>query len=160
MALSHRLNIKLNLQSLYGLHVHSCTYWLRPHSPPPPLGLIGAIGLFVTPCPLQCMHSANHRVHTEWQLPLSGVHSIMMEKLAQPGYAEGVHAHPLSLYLPSRTKLWCTLQLRGQIHSSYFYSTSVCVCTPWCESCSKKIEKLSNFSMKRVGERNLKLLKM
>ncbi len=27
----------------------------------------------------------NHRVHTEWQLPLSGLHSIMAEKLAQPG---------------------------------------------------------------------------
>jgi hypothetical protein len=30
-----------------------------------------------------------------------------------------VHAQPLSLYLPSRIKLWCTLQLRGQVHSSY-----------------------------------------
>jgi len=36
-----------------------------------------------------------------------------------------VHAHPLSLYLPSRTKLQCTLQLRGQIHSLYFYSTPI-----------------------------------
>ncbi len=26
-----------------------------------------------------------HTVHTEWQWPLSGVHSIMMEKSAQPG---------------------------------------------------------------------------
>jgi hypothetical protein len=26
--------------------------------------------------------SLNHRVYTEWQLPLSGVHSIMMEKSA------------------------------------------------------------------------------
>ncbi len=31
-----------------------------------------------------------------------------------------MHAHPLSLYLPSRTKLWCTLQLRGQIHIPLF----------------------------------------
>ncbi len=30
---------------------------------------------------------------------------------------------PLSLYLPSQAKLWCTLQLRGQKHSSYFSST-------------------------------------
>jgi hypothetical protein len=36
----------------------------------------------------------------------------MMEKSAQPG--EGVHAHPLSLCLPSRTKLWCTLQREGR----------------------------------------------
>jgi hypothetical protein len=38
----------------------------------------------------------------------------------------GVYAHPLSLFLPSRTKLWSTLQLRGQIHSLYFYSTLIC----------------------------------
>jgi hypothetical protein len=30
-----------------------------------------------------------HRVHTEWQRPLSGVHSIMMEKLSQPGEGGG-----------------------------------------------------------------------
>ncbi len=34
----------------------------------------------------------------------------------------GVHALPISLYLPSRAKLWCTLQPRGQLHSSYFSS--------------------------------------
>jgi hypothetical protein len=28
-----------------------------------------------------------------------------------------VNAHTLSRYLPSSTKLWCTRQLRGQIHS-------------------------------------------
>ncbi len=28
----HRLNMELDLQSLFGLHVHSCTHWLRPHS--------------------------------------------------------------------------------------------------------------------------------
>jgi hypothetical protein len=36
-----------DLQTLFGLHVHSCTHWLRPHNPPPPpFGLIyeGAIG--------------------------------------------------------------------------------------------------------------------
>jgi hypothetical protein len=52
----------------------------------------------------------------------------------------GMHALPLSLYLPqstqsgnlpSCTKLWCSLQLRGQIHSSYFYSTPICtLCCP------------------------------
>jgi hypothetical protein len=42
----HRLNMELDLQSLFGLHVLSCIYWLRPHPPPPPFGLIyeGAIG--------------------------------------------------------------------------------------------------------------------
>jgi len=44
-----------------------------------------------------------------------------MEKLAQAGEGMGVHAHSLSLYLPSRTKLCCTLQRRGKIHYPYFY---------------------------------------
>jgi hypothetical protein len=45
----HRLNMELDLQSLFGLHVHSCTRWLRPRNPSPhpsAFGLIyeGAIG--------------------------------------------------------------------------------------------------------------------
>jgi hypothetical protein len=48
----HRLNMELDLQSLFGLHVHSCTHWLRVrprNSPIPPAyvpiyeGAIGAI---------------------------------------------------------------------------------------------------------------------
>ncbi len=35
----------------------------------------------------------------------------MMVNLVQPSDV-GVHALPLSLFLPSRAKLWCTLQLR------------------------------------------------
>ncbi len=31
-----RLNMELDLQSLFGLHVYSCTYWLRPRNSPPP----------------------------------------------------------------------------------------------------------------------------
>ncbi len=53
----------------------------------------------------------------------------MMEKLAQAGGGGGMHAHPLSLCSPSRTKLQCTLQLRGQ-HSPYFISTPIyCMCS-------------------------------
>jgi hypothetical protein len=44
----HRLNMELVLQSLLGLHVHSCTHWLIPRNPTPPpaFGLIyaGAFG--------------------------------------------------------------------------------------------------------------------
>jgi hypothetical protein len=40
--------MELDLQSLFGLHVHSCTHWLRPRNPlhHPAFGLIyeGAIG--------------------------------------------------------------------------------------------------------------------
>ncbi len=32
---THRLNMELDLQSLFGLHVHSCTHRLRPRIPPP-----------------------------------------------------------------------------------------------------------------------------
>jgi hypothetical protein len=64
--------------------------------------------------------------YTDWQRPLSGVHSVMLEKLAHAGEGGGMHFHPLSVYLPSLTKLWCTLQLRGQIHSPDFYSTPIC----------------------------------
>ncbi len=69
--------------------------------------------LFMTPG----LRSALHRVHTEWQPPLSCEHSIIMEKLAQAGEGGGLHAHPLSLQSPSRTKLQCMLQLGGQIHT-------------------------------------------
>ncbi len=41
--------MELDLQSLFGLYVHSCAHWLSPHNhpPPPAFGLIyeGAIGL-------------------------------------------------------------------------------------------------------------------
>jgi hypothetical protein len=33
----HRLIVEIYLQSLFGLHVHSCTHWLRPCNSPPPL---------------------------------------------------------------------------------------------------------------------------
>jgi hypothetical protein len=46
--LKHKLNMELDLRSLFGLYVHCCTHWLRPRNPPPlppALGLIyeGAI---------------------------------------------------------------------------------------------------------------------
>ncbi len=39
----------------------------------------------------------DHRVHTEWQLPISGVHSIMMENVAQSGEGEGSRPPPFTL---------------------------------------------------------------
>ncbi len=55
-------------------------------------------------------------VATFWRRYIPSV----MEKLAQSGEGWGMHSHPFSPYLPSSTKLWCMLQLRGQIHSPYF----------------------------------------
>jgi hypothetical protein len=31
-----RKNMEIDLQSLFGLHVHSCTHWLIPRNPHPP----------------------------------------------------------------------------------------------------------------------------
>jgi hypothetical protein len=36
MTVSYRLNMELDLQSLFGLQVHSCSRWLRLRNPPPP----------------------------------------------------------------------------------------------------------------------------
>ncbi len=33
--LQSRLNMELDIQSLFGLHVYSCTHWLRPCNSPP-----------------------------------------------------------------------------------------------------------------------------
>jgi hypothetical protein len=39
-----------------------------------------------------------HRVHSEWQWPLSGVHFIMMEKSAQPGVGGGGGCTPTNFH--------------------------------------------------------------
>ncbi len=46
------------------------------------------------PCQHASSMSSYHRVHTKWQGPLSGVHSITMEKLAQPGEGGGSTPNP------------------------------------------------------------------
>jgi hypothetical protein len=58
--INHKLNMKLDLQSLFGLHVHSCTHWLRPRNLTHPMHLGSYTRallvsqdrqhLFVTPC--------------------------------------------------------------------------------------------------------------
>ncbi len=61
-----------------------------------------------------------------WQLTLSGVHSIMMEKFSQAGEGGGVGTPtPFHYTVSTITYLWCTLQLRGQVLSPYFYSTPI-----------------------------------
>ncbi len=47
-------------------------------------------------------------------------------KISPGWWGWGVHAHPLSLHLPSPVKLQCTLQLSGQIHWPCFISTNIC----------------------------------
>jgi hypothetical protein len=43
------------------------------------------------------LYGLSHRVHTEWQRALSGVHSIMMEKLAQAGEVGGCTPSPFQI---------------------------------------------------------------
>ncbi len=61
------------------------------------------------------------RVRTEWQRPLSGGIFHHVGKIRPGWWGWGVQAHPLSLFLPSRTQLKCTLQLKGHFQS--FIST-------------------------------------
>ncbi len=58
-------------------------------------------------------------------------------KIGPVWWGWGVHAHPLSLLLPSPVTLQCTLQLSGQIHWPCFISTNIC--TLWCIPCTGHI---------------------
>ncbi len=53
-------------------------------------------------------------------------------KISPGWWGWGVHAHLLSLHLPSPVKLQCTLQLSGQIHWPCFISTNIC--TLWASA--------------------------
>ncbi len=64
------------------------------------------------------IHPQNHRVHRVAMTTFFTLHHDGKISPAWCGW--GVHALSLSLYLPSQVKLWCTLQLRVQIHSPYF----------------------------------------
>ncbi len=76
--------------------------------------------------PFRSSCSWQHRVHTEWQRLVSGVHSIMMESSALAGEGGGARHKPPFTLLLLQTKLQCTFQLRRQIHSPYFISTLIC----------------------------------
>jgi hypothetical protein len=54
-------------------------------------------GRLVTMDSLQRCEYKHLRVHTEWQRLLSGVHFIMMEKLAQAGMGGGCTPTPLTI---------------------------------------------------------------
>ncbi len=52
-------NIELDLQSLFGLHVHSCTHWLRPSNSP-------AFGLIYSTRALLVSQDRRHLFVTPW----------------------------------------------------------------------------------------------
>jgi hypothetical protein len=62
-------------------------------------------------------------------------------------------AQSLSLYLPSRTKLGCTVQLRRQVHSPYFYSTLYVLCDS--HSTQNRMAKL-RISREQLGKKLVK----
>ncbi len=68
---------------------------------------------------------AYHRVHTEWQRPLSGVHFIMMEKYAQAGEGGGCTPTPFYSIYHHVQSCHVRSQLSGQIHSPFFISTNM-----------------------------------
>jgi hypothetical protein len=64
---THRLNMELDLRSLFGFHVYGCTNWPRPHTfrPPPTFGLLVSKNrryLFVTPLRTLFENQLIHRV--------------------------------------------------------------------------------------------------
>jgi hypothetical protein len=63
----------------------------------------------------------------------------MMEKSAQTGEDGGACPPPFSISTLMYKVVLCTLQLRGQIHSSYFYSTPVC--TLWVYPENRDLEE-------------------
>jgi hypothetical protein len=73
-----------------------------------------------------CVH---HRIHTEWRLPISDLHPIMIKNqpwlwLVRVG---GARPPSFSLMLSHRKLQWM-LQLREQIHSPCFISTLFVLC--------------------------------
>ncbi len=67
------------------------------------------------------IHHSNHRVHIEWQLPISGVHSWMEKSTL--ACAGGGHARP-----PPFNQVQSCSTRSGQKHSPYFISTLYELC--------------------------------
>ncbi len=70
----------------------------------------------------------DHRVHTEGQCPLSGVHSNMMEKLAQAGEGGGARLFNIST-ITNKVVVYASAEREGTLplFLLYLYMYSVCV---------------------------------
>jgi hypothetical protein len=88
--------------------------------------------------PLLLLEAYFHRLCNSYSLyhdPQS-THRVATAAFWRTSHHDGgcrVQAHPLSLYLPSSTKLQCTLQLRGQLHTTPI--SSLPLCTLWFHHC-------------------------
>jgi hypothetical protein len=69
---------------------------------------------------------ADHRVHTEWQRPLSDVHSIIMEKLAQSGEGGGASPPPFNLFtIPYKVAVYAPAERADTLPLFHLYPHSV-----------------------------------
>jgi hypothetical protein len=85
----------------------------------------------IDPHPLLRPVSVYHRVHRV--VTAAFWRTFHHEGKIRPGWwGLGVHAHPLSLHLPSPVKLQCTLKLSGQtlFHLYPYMYSVVSMCTP------------------------------
>jgi hypothetical protein len=72
--------------------------------------------------------NGHHRVHTEWQWPLSGLHSIMMEKSAQPVEGGGCTPTPFTLStITNKVVMYAPAEKADTLPNIY----STLICTLW-----------------------------
>jgi hypothetical protein len=63
----------------------------------------------------------SYREHTEWQRPLSGVHSIVMEKLAQAGVGEGARPPLFTIFtITYKVAMYAPAERADILYSPYF----------------------------------------
>ena len=107
------------------------------------------------------VHCSTHVVHTEWQRPLSGVHPIMMEKLAQAGGVGDAGPPPfivftvmykVAVYAPAeRVDGYCALPL------FHLYPYVLCGSTPQYmgyqhpSSCATSSSSSRGFQQRRTN---------
>jgi hypothetical protein len=70
--------------------------------------------------------------YTEWQWPLSGIHSIMMENVSQAGMVGGCTPPPFTISTITHNVVEYAPAERADTPPPYFYSTLVC--TLWAEA--------------------------
>jgi hypothetical protein len=71
---------------------------------------------------------STHRVHTEWQWPISGVHSIMMEKSALTGEGGGCRPIPFhSITIMNKVAVYAPAERVDILHLFHLYP----LCTLW-----------------------------
>jgi len=118
-------NCRRRVETIVRVHTWLYSIVLDTHRKNDYLWLTSAIPGKSTLC--KCL---NHRVH---RVAMSTCWRTFQHdgKISPAWWGWGYTPTPFHLYVPSRTKVWCTLQLRGPIHSPYFYSTPVY--TLWLE---------------------------